>query len=211
MTITKYPQSTFEIENFGKKILIDPGSYCMDNYPVGHFNDILGVFLTHQHPDHMHVDAVKFWSSQNISIFGNDDVVKVLASYEILAKKVENRQKYHFENFEIEPVDLPHCKMIDTSDGPPNTGFLINNLFFHPGDGIEIEGLKVDTAGIPIAGPAIDYNRAWKFAKSLELKRVVPMHYSNPRFPADPEEFSKENKLGIEISILVDGQSLEIS
>src|SRR3972149_1997847 len=75
-------------------------------------------------------------------------------------------EKYTADDFgKINAIDIPHCQLLycqkcgrqlpanelipkikkckihpesdlDKVDGPPNTGFLINGILFHPGDGI---------------------------------------------------------------------------
>lgn len=210
MKITKYPQSNFLIEENGKKILIDPGNFTFEKYSVDDFPTLDGVLITHQHPDHLDKKAVKALRGLGIPVYGNSDVASVLGENSVEMSVVESNKEFQAAGFTIKPLDLPHCKMLDGSPGPPNTGFVINGTFFHPGDGIELARLKVENAAIPIAGPTIDYDRAWKLAKSLQAKRVIPMHYSNPRFPADPHEFKGKNPGNAEVIVLSDGQSTQI-
>ena len=211
MKITKYPQSNFLIEEEGKKILIDPGNFTFEKYSVADFPTLDGVLITHQHADHLDKEAVKALRGLGIPIYGNSDVARLLSSESVEINVIESNKEFQAAGFTIKPIDLPHCKMIDGSDGPPNTGYVINDTLFHPGDGIEIAGLAVETAAIPIAGPTINYDRAWKLAGSLQAKRVIPMHYSNPRFPADPHEFKGKNPGNAEVIVLSDDASTEIS
>ena len=124
---------------------------------------------------------------------------------------IEPNKEFQVAGFTIKPVGLPHCKMLDGSDGPPNTGYVINGTLFHPGDGIEIAGLTVETAAIPITGPTINYDRAWKLARSLQAKRVIPMHYSNPAYKVDVSGFVKMKPEETEVIVLDDGHSTEIA
>ncbi len=210
MRITKYPQSTLLIGENGTRILIDPGSFTLEKYPVDHFGALNAVLITHQHFDHLYIPAIKAWYDLGVRIFGNRDVAEVLKREGLEIDKVANRISFKINNIELTPIDLPHCRMIDGSPGPPNTGFIINGIFFHPGDGIEPAGEKVDNAAIPIAGPTIDYNKAWKLAESLEAKKIIPIHYSNPKYDADPNIFASSKKGDIEVIVLKDGDFTEI-
>lgn len=238
MKITKYPQSTFVIESEEKRILIDPGSFALEKFKKTDFEPLQAVLVSHQHFDHLNKEAVAYWYRKGIPIFGNSDVAEVLSAEDVNVNKVESQKEFEIAGFKIKPVDLPHCKMlrcnscneIVTGDkitidkkcklhldkepakvnGPPNTGFVINDAFFHPGDGIELSGLKVDSAGIPITGPTINYDNAWVLAASLGAKKVIPMHYSNPSYQADPREFSKKNVSNIEVVILGDGEHVDL-
>ena len=211
MKITKYPQSNFLIEEAGGRILIDPGNFTFEKYSIDDFHALDAILITHQHPDHLDKEAVKALKGLGTPVYGNSDVASVLGESSVEVNVVESNKELVVAGFKVKPLDLPHCKMLDGSPGPPNTGFVVGGTLFHPGDGIEIAGLEVENAAIPIAGPTIDYDRAWKLAASLQAKRVIPMHYSSPRFPADPQEFAKANLGKVEVIILADGSSTEIA
>ena len=207
MKITKYPQSNFLIEENGGKILIDPGNFTFEKYQPDSFGQIDAILITHQHADHLDKQAVKALSVSGVPIYGNSDVASVLSSESVKVNVVEPHKEFRLANFTVKPIDLPHCKMLDGSPGPPNTSFVVNSIFFHPGDGIEIAGLAVENAAIPITGPTINYDRAWKLAQSLKATRIIPMHYSNPKYNADPNRFADLKPKGKEVIILNDGES----
>ena len=239
MKITKYPQSNFLIESSGKKILIDPGNLTFANYSVDDFGSLDAVLITHQHPDHLDKEAVRKLIEKGVPMYGNRDVASQFEKEPFDITKVFHENEFEVAGFKIKPVDLPHfqglwceacnqkitpdtinedkrCKLHPDQepkkvDGPPNTGYIINDTFFHPGDGIHIEGYSVKNAAIPIGGPTVDYDMAWKLVKALNAQLVVPIHYSIAIFGADPKEFSERNPLGVKVAILEDGGDLEIS
>ena len=243
MKITKYPQSCFVIESGGKKIMIDYGGFMGTYFPPEKFFGVSAILVTHTHRDHLDKDAAKKFSENGIKLYGNFDVVKQLGEINVGATEIKNRQKVSIAGFEIEPIDLPHCKILRCNlcddwlkpqnflpgtrkckfhpdaepgqmDGPPNTGFAINGIFFHPGDGINLAGFKVKNVSIPIAGPTITYENAWQFAKDLGAKLVIAMHYDNPFAPAhdrDPNEFAKLKPKNIVLKILKNGESTDIT
>ena len=194
MIIKKYPQSHLVVLNNNSKLVIDPGNITFNQllpdgrqrFKAEEFIGANGYLITHQHADHMDPANIKAVVGDN-PVFGNLDVVTKLSEYGIKATAVSSRQKFSIGEFDIETVDLPHCKMVDGSAGPPNTGFLINDIFFHPGDGIELKDFSVDNLALPIAGPSIDFEKAVNFAKALKAKLIIPIHY-NSRFAADPKQ-----------------------
>lgn len=239
MKITKFPQANFLIEEGKTRILIDPGFLTFEKFAPVDFGKLNAILASHRHFDHVDYEAAKIWSREGVQIFGNSDVVEVLGEEGVRVNEIAPEQEFEIGDFRIKTVSIPHCKLLfckkcakqllaneilpkvkrckvhpddepEKVDGPPNTGFVIDDVLFHPGDGIELEDLAVENACIPINGPTIDFDRAWKFAKSLEAKRVIPMHYSHPTFAADPAEFAKQNKFGIDVKILADGESLKI-
>ena len=235
MKLIKYPQSCFVIESGGKKIIIDPGSFFAEKFSARDFLDVSAVLLTHQHMDHLDTKSIKMFAENNIPIYGNSDVAAKLSADRIKINEVKNRVKFSVAGFQFEPVDLPHCQILSCKvcgrkfpvkpcpdhpkaeivfvAGPPNTGFLINGVFFHPGDGVELAGFTAKNAGIPIVGPTIDHERAWKFVKSLEAKIIIPMHYYFTVFPAelrDTQRFAKLNPGKVDVRILKNGESTEV-
>lgn len=244
MKVTKYPQSCFIFEKNGKKILIDHGMFCGENFPVQKFLDVSAVLTTHTHRDHMNLDALKEFSNSGIKLYGNFDVVKAAKESGLQVIEVKDREAFSIENFKVESIFLPHCKILRCNscnewlkpknfipgtrrcklhpneitsemDGPPNTGFLIDGIFFHPGDGIEIKNFEAKKVGVPIAGPTITYERAWQFAKSLNSEFVIAMHYDNTYAPAqdrDPQKFLelKPKDFKGRALVLKDGESIEL-
>jgi L-ascorbate metabolism protein UlaG (beta-lactamase superfamily) len=99
--------------------------------------------------------------------------------------------------------------MVDGSKSVQNTGYLINSQLFHPGDGKELAGLKVDTLAVPINGPDISLKDAYAFCMQVAAKQVIPIHYDylggNPDFLG-----SSLNKKGVKVHAMTIGDSLEL-
>lgn len=210
MKVKKYPQSHLVITGSSTKIIIDPGSITFAaGFKAEEFQGADAYLITHQHQDHMDPVNIKNIVNNKL-VYGNADVKAKLKALGIEAQETKDKQKFTVGEFEITPVDLPHCKMQDGSDGPPNTGFLINNIFFHPGDGDKSPfNLTSPNLALPIAGPTITMQGALEFAKDIQAKIVIPIHYDY--FKADPNEFKNMAlPFGIEVRPLVSGEETEI-
>ncbi|MBI4036604.1 MBL fold metallo-hydrolase [Candidatus Daviesbacteria bacterium] len=217
MIIKKYPQSHLIITGNSTKLIIDPGSITFSGgFKPEEFQGADAYLFTHTHQDHLDTNTVKQVVGEK-PCFGNADVVRVFRELGLNATQIHDRDKFSVGGFEITPVDLPHCKMQDGTDGPPNTGFLINpdligvnGVLFHPGDGDEAPaGLTSQNVALPIAGPTITMEGALQFAKDLQAKVVVPIHYDF--FKADPNEFKNmAAPFGIEVRPLAPGEETEI-
>jgi len=187
MKVTKYPQSCLKIEVDDVAILIDPGSITLAKYQLTDFGKINAVLYTHQHFDHFEPAILNELISQNIKIYANQDVADQVKSTNI--EVVQSGVSFQVGSANITPYDLPHCLMQDGSAGPPNTGYIINNYFFHPGDGIEASGFEVYGLALPIAGPTINFTNAQTLADNLKAQKIIPIHYDY--FKADPIEFAQ--------------------
>jgi L-ascorbate metabolism protein UlaG (beta-lactamase superfamily) len=185
VNVTKYPQSCLLLEKDDGRIIIDPGSIAMDRYDIREFGELDAVLYTHRHHDHYDERIVKALLDGGVALYGNADVCALVPEMQ----EVRHAEPLGVAGFAIEPVDLPHVPMVDGSPGPPNTGFIIDGAFFHPGDGIELEDRTASVVALPIAGPSISFRDAYAFAQRLRAETVIPMHYDH--FIADPAMFAR--------------------
>ncbi len=205
MRLTKYPQSCLVLEKDGARIVIDPGKIAMNAYSLDDFGDVQAVLYTHRHPDHFDERQVEELLERDVLLFGNADVCGLLGQEN--ATQVTEGQAFQIAGFQVTPRYLPHVPLVDGSPGPPNNGYIIDGILFHPGDGIELPGLKVDALAVPIAGPSISFRDAYRFAASVGAHTVVPMHYDT--FLADPEQFGHFSDIAT-VVVLGPGESVEL-
>ncbi len=210
MKITKYPESCLIIEHSGKRICIDPGSFVAEKYSAADLQPLDAILITHEHPDHV-VPGLLGELSQNgkVPVFGNQSTKNLIG--ELITNIVNDLDEFEAGGVKIVARELPHSLLPDGSPGPQNTGYIIDGTFFHPGDGFSLDGLQINAAAIPIAGPDISPKDAFAFIKQLGCKTVIPVHYDfffeNPHVLA---EFAPEVIPGVNFAVLDDGQSIEI-
>lgn len=205
MQVTKYPQSCLLIEHERVRLVIDPGSYFTASFDLDDLGELDAVLVTHRHLDHIDPVLVGPLRERGIEIVGNADVADLLG--EGLVRVVEDGQRFEVAGLDAVAHDLPHVPMVDGSPGPPNTGFVLEGRLFHPGDGVEITGLRVPNVAVPICGPSISFRDAYAFVTSLGAEKVIPVHYD--AFVADPEHFARVCDLA-EVIVLDDGDSTAI-
>lgn len=203
MRVTKFPQSCLLLEKGGESIVIDPGSITMARHSADEFGDVAAVLYTHSHHDHFDAATAETFLERGIPLYGNSDVCTQHDSI----NEIGDARSFAVGSFEIEPHDLPHVPMVDGSPGPPNTGFMIDDLLFHPGDGITIGSVHVPVLALPIAGPSISFRDAYAFAVEVSASKVIPMHFDH--FIADPEMFAKYCDVA-EVIVLAPSESQEI-
>ncbi len=207
MTITKYTHSCFHIQQGDTAVLIDIGNFATKQWHIRDVKPFSAILITHQHADHIDPDIADWLGDIRVPIYANQDVAQTFPELDITL--VSDGQNFRVDDLTVTPRDLPHCKMPDGSDGPPNTGYVINDTFFHPGDGIEIADLSVDTLAAPIAGPSVSLYSAVLLARQVGAKTVIPMHYDNPIFYNDPAVL-KERFHDARVVILNEAESVEV-
>lgn len=204
MKITRYFQSCLLIEEKGTRVLIDPSGQDKD---IGKFGKLDAVFYTHEHADHFDAEMARRFVEEGIApVFANASTAKLI---EASKTEVTNGQEFDINGLKIIAMELPHCLMVDGSEGPQNTGYLVGARLFHPGDGKELESLESEILAMPLNGPDISMHDAFMFAKQVKAKTVIPIHYDfmggNPKFFAMTAE-----KIGITTHTIDNGQSVEL-
>lgn len=210
MKITKYPQSCLLVEENGSRLLIDPGSLVSKQYAATDLLPVDAILITHEHADHLDSPLLKSLTAQgNVPVIANVSTAKFYAGE--ITKVVSDKENFEIAGFHVTVRELPHCLMVDGSPGPQNSGYVINDVFFHPGDGINIDDLQVDSAAVPIAGPDVSPKDVYGFIKKIGCKLVIPIHYDY--FPNDPHFISqmlRNMNDSIRVVVLDNGQSTDI-
>jgi L-ascorbate metabolism protein UlaG (beta-lactamase superfamily) len=210
MKITKYPQSCLVIEKDGSRLVIDPGSFVADKYNVQDLLPADGVLITHEHSDHVNTELIKGFIAAGTQVVANTGTYEVLGET-LVTKVVEDGEAFDIAGFAVTARELPHVALIGDRPVPQNTGYVIDGVFFHPGDGIKLDGLTVDGAAIPIAGPDVSPKDAYDFAMDLKCTDVVPIHYNH--FVGDPVLFASiAESMGAPFKVhpLADGESVDL-
>ena len=146
-----------------------------------------GVLVTHEHPDHADFGLLGALADAGVTIVTNESTAGVLR--DMSTQFVQDGKEVEIGSFTVRAHELSHCLMVDGSEGPQNTGFIIDGRFFHSGDGVATNGVSVEMAAIPIAGPDVSYHDSFAFMKSLGAQIVIPLHYDS--FVADPDFFKQ--------------------
>jgi L-ascorbate metabolism protein UlaG (beta-lactamase superfamily) len=205
MKVTRYFQSCLLIEDANARILVDPSGKEWDR--LKDLGKLDAVFYTHEHGDHFDAEMAKTFVEQGTApVYANASTAKLIKASKT---EVADGQEFDINGLKVKAMELPHCLMVDGSEGPQNTGYLFNEKLFHPGDGKELAGLSVDNIALPIAGPDISLKDAFDFAKQVSAKKAIPIHYDY--LGGNPEFFANyASKHGIQTHGLKVGESIEL-
>lgn len=211
MKVTKYPQSHLVIEKDGKKIVIDPGNFTFDQgFKIEQFQNADCYLITHLHDDHVGYKTIKELVGDS-KVYANTESVKKLKELGVEAIEVKDQEEWEVNGFKIKAVDLPHVHLEGTNPMPQNTGFVIDDIFFHSGDGLEVDDLLVNNAALPIGHSAISNNDVFKTMRKLKAKVLIPIHYD--AYKRDPAEIKKQSdhyNFGFDIRPLKNEESTEL-
>lgn len=219
MKITKYAQSTVEIEHGGKKILIDPGNY---NFEPGRlsredFRDIDVLIVTHKHADHFDLAAVKaIYAQSKPTILTTKELVDAMATADVLARVLTVGQVEELAGFRITGVRADHVIRGEVVDAFGVVVEADHKRVYHTSDTIYFKEkpTDIDMVFVPInnRGVAMDFDDAAKFVRELSPKIAVPVHYDSPKdshiTPHDWVKLLADSK--IEARVMAFGEHLQI-
>jgi L-ascorbate metabolism protein UlaG (beta-lactamase superfamily) len=180
MRISKYIHSCLLVEEGGEKILFDPGvfSFIEQRVRPETFKDVSTIILTHQHPDHVDINALKsIVAESGASVITNSEGKAALAKENIDVTVVEEGS-YQTKNYTIRALTAQHEKILSPML-PQNTAYILNDIFLNPGDSFAsllapLKGIQV--LALPVTAPWATEIATAEFAQMIEPQMVIPVH-----------------------------------
>lgn len=177
MRITKLGHCCLVLEGDGATLLTDPGSFSdAQNGLTG----IDAVLITHEHGDHLHIDSLKEVLKNNPTalVIGNSAVAKLvgerIADTQVVV--VGDGQSTLVKDITVEGFGTYHAPIYQTMGLVENTGYMVDGMFYFPGDNFHNPGKPVDILALPVAGPWMKMSDAIDFAKEVKPRVAFGVH-----------------------------------
>lgn len=164
MKITKYEHACIVLEEQGKKLIIDPGNFTKD---FGDLHDIAAIVITHIHPDHFypeHISAI-MGTSPGIPVFTTTDVATEWKTG--IATPVKMGDEHTAGPFTLRFYGDTHAEIHSSVPRQQNTGVLVNNTFYYPGDSFTAPNTPVAVLAVPAAAPWLKASEAMDFVATV--------------------------------------------
>jgi len=176
MKIKKLGHCCLVIEENGKKIMTDPGSWTVEEQEREKNIDL--IIITHEHGDHIHISSLKkiLEENPNTIIITNEGVGKLLDESGIKYEILKDKDPKDFFGVEIEACDCKHEEIYQDISRVKNTGFFIGKRLFYPGDSFYNPNKLVEILALPIAGPWTNVKSAVDYALEIKPKVCFPVH-----------------------------------
>lgn len=176
MKITKFAHSCLLIEIAGARILTDLGSW---NLEVPDVSGLSAVLITHEHQDHFDIEKLKLLLSKNegAKVITHAAVGEKLKEAGIGYQTIEPGERIVVAGVPIESCGSEHAIIYGTASPCRNTGYLIADKFYIPGDALhDTPSKQVEVLALPTGGPWMKVSEAIDYAKALKPKVVIPIH-----------------------------------
>lgn len=174
MRVTKHEHAALRIEDSGKILLIDPGSFTL---PLDDISTAVAVVLTHEHPDHwtpQHLDRI-LEATGGIPIYAPEGVAKAAAGYDITV--VHPGDTVTLEPFTLRFLGGTHAVIHETIPVVDNVGVLVNDEFYYPGDSYAVpKGVDVTLLAAPLGAPWLKVGDAMDFVLAVKPRQSFGTH-----------------------------------
>ena len=214
MTITKIGHCCLLIKiasgNKMVTILTDPGNYSTGQDTLAGIDFLL---ITHEHADHYHIESVKAILANNpeVKIITNSAVSKLLMKEKIAHSVIGHDQSSDLKGISLKGWGTKHAPIYKSVEDVENTGYIIADKLFYPGDAFTLLKCPIDILALPVAGPWMKISEAMDYALAVKPRKCFPVHDGNLRKYGVSHRLPKNelSKAGIEFIALEEGQTAD--
>jgi L-ascorbate metabolism protein UlaG (beta-lactamase superfamily) len=180
MRMTKFSHSCVRLEHDGAVLLIDPGSLSEREALDG----VDAVLITHEHFDHLDVEALAdaLGKRPSIEVYTHPDVVAKLGDLATSATSVVAGDEFTAAGLRVRAYGGLHAIIHPELPRVANLGFFVEAAdgdggIYHPGDSFDVPtDARVDTLFVPVAGPWMKLAEAVEFVRQVAPRRAYAIH-----------------------------------
>jgi len=175
MEIRKLGHACLLVEDADARILIDPGTYAAGWEEL---RGLTAVLITHQHADHLDPDRIDGLLSANPSaaVYADRASTELLADRGHQVTAVAAGERHQLGGVVAEVVGAEHAIIHPDIPVIPNTGYLLGERLFHPGDALTVPDRPVEILAIPIAAPWLKAAEAIDYLRAVAPRVAIPIH-----------------------------------
>ena len=174
MKVTKIGHACFIVEEKGLTALIDPGNYSAVPDQTG----IDVILITHEHDDHCFLPALQEVLAKNpqAEIITHEAVGKKLDGAGIKWTPIQDGESIDRKGVKIASYGTKHAIIHRELPQFANTGFMIAERLFYPGDALYKPPVPVEILALPTAAPWMRIEEAIDYCRNVKPKIAFPMH-----------------------------------
>lgn len=213
MQLTKYNHATVVLDRDGSTLVVDPGTFTPEAADL--VRSATAVLVTHEHADHLDVDAVRAGLEANSSlvVHGPRPVVDQLGAHDGRVVEVAAGDTFSVGPFAVRVFGEQHAVIHRDVPVVPNVGYLVDGTVFHPGDAYLVPGVPVPTLLMPTSGPWVHMAEAVDYVRAVQPERVVQIHEAmlSETGQQSTARFLGPDMLGsVPVTILPAGESITV-
>ncbi|MET1022409.1 MAG: MBL fold metallo-hydrolase [Arthrobacter sp.] len=180
MRLTKFTHACVRLEKNGKVLVLDPGNF---SETVEALAGADAVLITHEHPDHIDVDAVTaaLLAGPSLQLFAPAGVAAQLRQKAPeAAQRIRTAtpgEDFETAGFSIRTFGGQHAVIHPQIPVVANIGYFVDSNIYHPGDSFVVpDGVTVRTLLVPIHAPWNKVGEVVDFVIGVRATKAFPIH-----------------------------------
>lgn len=175
MKLTKFNHSCVRLEDGSHTLVIDPGAFST---PAEALAGADGVLITHEHPDHVDVDALLAAAAEqtDLRVWAPASLAGTLAALGDRFTAVGPGEEFDAVGYDISPIGGQHALIHPLVPIISNVGYVVNGLLYHPGDSFIVPPASIDTVLVPIHAPWSKVGEVIDFIIATKAKQSFQIH-----------------------------------
>jgi len=155
--------------------MTDPGVFTTAQ---GNVTGLDAIVITHEHADHYEPNMLKdiLKNNPDAEVIVSTSLGKTLEKEGIVHLVVGDGQEVQVRGVSVRGFGKAHAFVYEKKPDMENTGYLIDNAFFLPGDSFEQPKASVDILALPVCGPWMKLGEALDFAIAVKPRVAFPVH-----------------------------------
>jgi L-ascorbate metabolism protein UlaG (beta-lactamase superfamily) len=174
MKLTKFGHACVRVEGSGGTLVIDPGGFTEDESVLG----ADAILVTHEHPDHFVESRIRAAAQANpgLAVWTIAAVAESLVGLGEQLHVVGHGDTFTVAGFEIEAHGTWHAEIHRDIPLITNTGYLIDQRLFHPGDALTVPDQAVETLMLPVHAPWSRISDLIDWLRTVAPARAIAVH-----------------------------------
>lgn len=174
MKITKLEHACLILEKAGERLVVDPGSFTA---PILDLDQVVGIVVTHEHPDHWTPDQLNRILELNpgIPVYGPQGVADAAEGFPVSV--VHAGDTVHAGGFALRFLGGRHAVIHSSIPVVDNLGVLVDDALFYPGDSYTVpDGVAVQVLAVPSSAPWLKIGDAMDYVLAVAPRHSFPTH-----------------------------------
>ncbi|WP_066519846.1 MBL fold metallo-hydrolase [Curtobacterium ammoniigenes] len=176
MRVTKLEHACLIVTEGDAALVIDPGNYTR---PVD-ASGVVAVVITHEHPDHITSEQLRriLGTNPEAVVLGPPGVASALRAEvpDVAVDVIGDGALRTVGPFTLRFFGTKHERIHASVPLVDNTGVLINDRLFYPGDAYTNPGVPVDLLVCPVGAPWLKVGEMMDYVSSVAPARSMPTH-----------------------------------
>lgn len=180
MKLTKYTHACVRLEQDGRVLVLDPGTFSETAEAL---DGAQAVLITHEHGDHVDVPAMvnALRGSEGLAVFAPAGVAAHLREEAPHAvgriHSVEPGSTFEAAGFSVRSFGGQHALIHPQIPLVANIGYLVDGNVYHPGDSFIVpDGVSVQTLLVPVHAPWSKVSEVVDFVIAVRAPRAFQIH-----------------------------------